>query len=78
MAQVPSDPTSARATSNPFSGLDWPVRLLVVEDEAKQVWVAYTDFGYIARRHRIDDRGPQFHMASDVIGSIVSSVKAGS
>ena len=61
-------------TSNPLSGLDWPVRVLVVEDEQGQVWVAYTDFSYIARRHQIADRGAQFKMASEVITSITSSV----
>jgi uncharacterized protein (DUF302 family) len=63
-------------TSNPLSGLDWPVRLLVVEDEQGQVWAAYTDFAYIARRHRIEDRDAQFNMASAVIASITSSVAA--
>ena len=61
-------------TSNPHSGLDWPVRLLVYEDEKGTVWTAYTDFKWIARRHRIRDRGPQFDMASMVIASITSSV----
>jgi uncharacterized protein (DUF302 family) len=61
-------------TSNPNSGLDWPVRLLVVEDEKGQVWAVYTDFGWIARRHRIKDRDAQFKMASDVIASITSSL----
>ncbi len=61
-------------TSNPNSGLDWPVRLLVYEDAKGRVWTAYTDFQWIARRHRIRDRGPQFDMASMVIASITSSV----
>src|SRR6201993_1302370 len=38
-------------TANPNAGLDWPVRLLVFENEAGEVWMAYTDFGWIARRH---------------------------
>ncbi len=61
-------------TSNPLSGLDWPVRLLVFEDAKGQVWTAYTDFTWIAHRHGIMDRDPQFAMASKVIGSITSSV----
>jgi uncharacterized protein (DUF302 family) len=64
-------------TSNANSGLDWPVRLLVVEDERGDVWAVYTDFAWIARRHRIKDREAQFKMAADVIASITSSVKAG-
>ena len=61
-------------TANPQAGLDWPVRLLVYRDASDAVWTAYTDFQWIARRHRIRDRGPQFDMASMVIASITSSV----
>ena len=63
-------------TSNPVSGLDWPVRLLVFEDDKGVVWTAYTDFAWIARRHGIKDRDEQFKMASTVIASITSSVAA--
>ena len=63
-------------TSNPQAGLDWPVRLLVQEDERGQVWATYTDFAWIARRHRITDRQDAFKMASNVIASITSSVQA--
>ena len=62
-------------TSNPSAGIDWPVRLLVIEDKNGQVWTVYNDFGYIARRHHIKDRGAAFKMASEVIASITSSVK---
>jgi uncharacterized protein (DUF302 family) len=61
-------------TSNPNSGLDWPVRLLVNQDDQGQVWAVYTDFAWIARRHGITDRDAQFKMASEVITSITSSV----
>jgi uncharacterized protein (DUF302 family) len=63
-------------TSNPDSGLDWPVRLLVRQDESGAVWLAYTDFGWIARRHNIRDRDAQFNMASMVIESVAASVTA--
>ena len=63
-------------TSNPLSGLDWPVRLLVFQDEKGQVWTAYTDFAWIAHRHAITDRVAQFKMATMVVESITSSVKA--
>lgn len=63
-------------TSNPNSGLDWPVRLLVMQDEKGDVWAVYTDFQWIARRHGITDREAQFKMASNVIASITSSVAA--
>jgi uncharacterized protein (DUF302 family) len=62
-------------TSKPQAGLDWPVRLLVQEDENGQVWATYTDFDWIARRHRITDRQPAFEMASKVIVSIISSAQ---
>jgi uncharacterized protein (DUF302 family) len=60
-------------TSNPYAGLDWPVRMLVTQDPDGQVWIAYTDFGWIARRHRITDRDADFKMASQVAASIAAS-----
>ena len=63
-------------TSNPYSGLDWPVRLLVLQDEAGAVWAAWTDFAWIAKRHHIGDRTEQFAKATSVVESITSTVKA--
>ena len=63
-------------TANANAGLDWPVRLLVYENDKGEVWTAYTDFDWIARRHGIKNRQDQFKMASTVITSITSSVKA--
>ena len=63
-------------TSNPNAGLDWPVRLLVIQDNAGAVWTVYTDFAWIAARHGIVNRADQFKMASMVIASITSSVRA--
>jgi len=62
-------------TADPDAGLDWPVRLLVYQDDKGDVWVAYTDFAWIARRHGITNRDKEFRMASEVIGSITSTVK---
>ena len=62
-------------TSNPDAGLDWPVRLLVYQDATGDVWVAYTDFAWIAHRHGITDRDEAFKKASEVIASITSTVK---
>lgn len=62
-------------TADPDAGLDWPVRLLVYRDDKGQVWLAYTDFAWIAKRHGITNRDKEFKMASEVIGSITSSVK---
>jgi uncharacterized protein (DUF302 family) len=62
-------------TSDPDAGLNWPVRLLVYQDKDGQVWVAYTDFAWIAKRHGITNRDKEFAMASKVIGPITSTVK---
>jgi uncharacterized protein (DUF302 family) len=43
-------------TSDPDAGLDWPVRVLVYQDAKGDVWVAYTDFAWIARCHGITNR----------------------
>jgi hypothetical protein len=59
--------------SNPYSGLDWPVRMLVLEAAEGAVCVAWTDFAYIAERYAIADRGPQFAMASEVAASIAAA-----
>jgi len=63
-------------TANPYAGLDWPVRMLVFEDPAGQVWIAYSDFVVIANRHHISDRPAQFKMASEVAASIASSAQS--
>jgi uncharacterized protein (DUF302 family) len=63
-------------TSNPNSGLDWPVRLLVIQDEKGDVYTVYTDFDWIAKRHGITDRKEQFETANKVVASITSSVRA--
>ena len=61
-------------TSNPNSGLDWPVRLLVIQDEKGDVYAAYTDFDWIAKRQGITDRKEQFDTANKVVASITASV----
>jgi uncharacterized protein (DUF302 family) len=44
---------------NRYSGLDWPVRMLVVKEADGSVWLAWSDFASIARRYRITDRAAQ-------------------
>lgn len=63
-------------TASPYAGLDWPVRLLVFEDADGHVWMSYTDFAWIAKRHDIRNRSAQFTMASEVAASIVDSAEA--
>lgn len=61
-------------TSNPNAGLDWPVRLLLTQDDSGNVWAVWSDFGWIARRHNIQDRAAQFEMATRVVNSITSTI----
>ena len=61
-------------SSNPYSGLDWPVRMLVLQEADGSVSVAWTDFGTIANRYSITDREAQFKLAGEVAASIASSV----
>jgi uncharacterized protein (DUF302 family) len=63
-------------TANPLAGLDWPIRLLVTQDDDGTVWAAYTDFDWIAQRHRITNRPLEFKMANDVVTTITSNVAA--
>jgi uncharacterized protein (DUF302 family) len=56
------------------AGLDWPVRLLVSQDDDGQVWAIYTDFAWIAQRHGIANRQAEFAKAAEVIASITGSV----
>lgn len=63
-------------TANPNAGLDWPVRLLVQQDEKGDVYAVYTDFKWIAQRHGITNRNEQFGTASGVVASITSTVTA--
>lgn len=63
-------------TADAEAGLDWPVRLLVYQDDSGKVWMAYTDFNWIAHRHKVSNRKKEFKMASEVIASIVASAQA--
>jgi uncharacterized protein (DUF302 family) len=62
--------------ARPEAGLDWPVRLLVQQDDKGDVWAVYTDFGWIARRHGVSGESAKpFETAAGVIASITSAVK---
>ena len=62
-------------SSNPYAGLDWPIRLLVLQDSTGAVWVAYTDFKWIARRRGIADLQEQTALVTAVVDSIASTVR---
>ncbi|WP_347710879.1 DUF302 domain-containing protein [Bradyrhizobium sp. CB1650] len=61
-------------TANPNAGLDWPVRLLLTQDDNGEVWAVWTDFDWIAKRHSIGNRDAQFKMATMVVRSITSTI----
>ena len=61
-------------TANPNAGLDWPVRLLLTQDDNGDVWAVWTDFDWIAKRHNITNREAQFKMATTVVRSITSTI----
>jgi uncharacterized protein (DUF302 family) len=61
--------------SNPLAGLDWPVRMLVTQDDKGTVWVSWTDFRFVASRYRLEDRDAQIAMASEVSASIASATR---
>ena len=61
-------------TANPNAGLDWPVRLLLTQDDNGEVWAVWTDFDWIAKRHNIRNRQAQFTMATMVVKSITSTI----
>ncbi|MFC0588277.1 DUF302 domain-containing protein [Novosphingobium aquiterrae] len=62
--------------ANRYAGLDWPVRMLVVEESDGSVWVAWTDFAFIAKRYTIADKDAQLKMASEVAASIAAASTA--
>src|SRR5436309_12118001 len=51
-------------TSNPNAGLDWPLRLLLTQDDNGGVWAVWTGFEWIAKRHNIKDRRAEFKIAT--------------
>lgn len=59
--------------SNPYAGIDWPVRMLVVQEPDGAVYVAWTDFGFIANRYAIADKPAQLKMAGEVAASIATA-----
>ena len=61
--------------SNPVAGLDWPVRMLVTQDDDGSVWVSWTDFHFVAGRYQLRDRDAQIKMASEVAASIASAAR---
>jgi len=64
-------------TANPFAGLDWPVRMLVTEERPGLVWIAWTDFAWIARRYGMRYREAVIAKATAEAAMIAGSAKGG-
>jgi len=58
--------------ANRYAGLDWPVRMLVVEEADGSTWLAWTDYAWMAKRYGITTQQAQFKMAAEVAGSIAA------
>jgi uncharacterized protein (DUF302 family) len=58
--------------ANRYAGLDWPVRMLVVEEADGSIWLAWTDFKFMAKRYGIMTQDAQFKMAAEVAGAIAA------
>lgn len=61
--------------ANPVAGLDWPVRMLITQDDDGTVWLSWSDFRFVASRYQLADRDKQIAMASEVAASIASSTR---
>jgi len=61
--------------ANPVAGLDWPVRMLVTQDDDGAVWISWTDFNFVAGRYQLQDRDAQLKMAGEVAASIASAAR---
>jgi uncharacterized protein (DUF302 family) len=58
--------------ANRYAGLDWPVRMLVVEEADGSTWLAWTEFEFMAKRYGITTQGAQFKMAAEVASAIAA------
>jgi uncharacterized protein (DUF302 family) len=56
--------------ANPYTGLDWPVRMLVRETADGKTEIAYTDFAFIGQRYGITGKDAQLKMASEVAATV--------
>ena len=64
---------TALMTSRQSAGLDLPIRVAAWQDEDGQVWVAYNDPAWLARRHGIGDRGPVIGKMTGALGKFTDA-----
>ena len=63
-------------TSAQSAGIDLPMKALAWRDADGRVWLAYNDPGYIARRHRIDDREDVLTKMSNALDKLTDAAIA--
>jgi len=61
---------------NPLAGLDWPVRVLVSQDDRGVVRVSYFNFATVAQRYGIAADDSAFKTATGVVASITAAIRA--
>ena len=59
--------------SNPMIGIDLPLKALVWEDPAGQVWLAYNQPAYLAGRHDIKDRDKVFANMNGALDNLTNA-----
>jgi uncharacterized protein (DUF302 family) len=59
-------------TSKQTAAIDLPMKAIAWKDDKGQVWIAYNDPMYIARRHAIDDRPEQLKKMSGALDKLTS------
>lgn len=55
------------------AAIDMPQKMLIMEDIAGTVWVAYTDPDYLAQRHHIKDCTETLAKLSDTLSAVASA-----
>lgn len=60
-------------TSKQTAGIDLPMKALAWKDESGQVWLAYNDPAYIAKRHGIEDRDPVVKKMSGALNAMTNA-----
>jgi len=64
---------TALMSSRQSAGLDLPIRAAAWQDEGGQVWVAYDDPAWLARRHAIGDRDPVIGKMTGALGTLTDA-----
>ena len=63
-------------TSKQTVAIDLPMKAIAWKDEKGQVWIAYNDPNYIAKRHGVTDRPEQLKKMSGALAKLTSKAAA--